>query len=124
MFKFIENYFGLKSHETNVKQEVIAGITTFLTMAYIIFVNPDILSATGMDKGALITVTILASFLGTMLAGVWGNVPFAMAPGMGLNAFFAFSLVIGKQVTWQTALGVVFLSGVFFLILTLLGIRK
>jgi AGZA family xanthine/uracil permease-like MFS transporter len=124
MLKFIENYFGLKSHETNVKQEVIAGITTFLTMAYIIFVNPDILSATGMDKGALITVTILASFFGTMLAGLWGNVPFAMAPGMGLNAFFAFSLVIGKQVTWQTALGVVFLSGVFFLILTLLGIRK
>ncbi|MDY0132324.1 MAG: NCS2 family permease [Desulforegulaceae bacterium] len=124
MFKLIENFFGLKSHGTNVKQEIIAGTTTFLTMAYIIFVNPDILSATGMDKGALITVTILAAFLGTMLAGLWGKVPFAMAPGMGLNAFFAFSLVIGKQISWQTALGVVFLSGVLFLLLTLLGIRK
>lgn len=124
MFKFIESFFGLKSHGTNVKQEVIAGTTTFLTMAYIIFVNPDILAEAGMNKGAVITVTILAAFIGTMLAGLWGNVPFAMAPGMGLNAFFAFSLVIGKEVTWQTALGVVFLSGVLFLLLTLLGIRK
>jgi AGZA family xanthine/uracil permease-like MFS transporter len=124
MTNFLDSFFGLAKKDTSVRQEVIAGITTFLTMAYIIFVNPDILSAAGMDKGAVITVTILASFLGTMLAGVWANVPFAMAPGMGLNAFFAFTLVLGKQITWQTALGVVFISGIFFLILTLTGVRK
>lgn len=124
MGNFLDNFFGLSRKNSSIKQEVVAGLTTFLTMAYIIFVNPDILSSVGMEKGALITITILASFLGTFLAGVWANVPFAMAPGMGLNAFFAFSLVLGKQVTWQTALGVVFLSGVFFLILTLTGIRK
>jgi len=124
MLKFIDRYFGLERNKTSVKQEVIAGITTFLTMAYIIFVNPDILSDAGMEKGALITVTIIAAFIGTMLAGVWGKVPFAMAPGMGLNAFFAYSLVLGKQISWETALGVVFLSGIFFLILTLTGIRK
>jgi len=84
----------------------------------------SILGTTGMDKGALITATILASALGTLLAGLWANVPFAMAPGMGLNAFFAFSLVLGKQVTWQTALGVVFISGVIFLVLTLAGVRR
>ncbi|MGM0417445.1 MAG: NCS2 family permease [Thermodesulfobacteriota bacterium] len=122
--KFIDRYFGLERNKTSVKQEVIAGITTFLTMAYIIFVNPDVLSDAGMEKGALITVTIIAAFIGTMLAGVWGRVPFAMAPGMGLNAFFAYSLVLGKQISWETALGVVFLSGIFFLILTLTGIRK
>ncbi len=116
--------FKLEANNTTVSREVTAGVTTFLTMGYIIFVNPNILSATGMDKGALITATILAASFGTLLAGVWANVPFAMAPGMGLNAFFAFSLVIGKGITWQTALGVVFISGVVFLMMTLLGIRK
>ncbi|BDU50763.1 NCS2 family permease [Haliovirga abyssi] len=120
----MERVFKLKEHNTTVKQEVIGGATTFLTMAYIIFVNPNILSATGMDKGALITVTILAAFIGTLLVGVWANVPFAMAPGMGLNAFFAFTLVLGQKVSWQTALGVVFVSGIAFLILTVLGVRE
>ncbi|PIE74790.1 MAG: guanine permease [Deltaproteobacteria bacterium] len=124
MAGLLEKYFKLEKHETSIKQEIVAGTTTFLTMAYIIFVNPDILSSTGMDKGALITVTILAAFAGTILAGLWANVPFAMAPGMGLNAFFAFSLVLGKQINWQTALGVVFISGVLFLLLTLTGVRK
>jgi AGZA family xanthine/uracil permease-like MFS transporter len=93
-------------------------------MAYIIFVNPSILENAGMDKSALITVTALASFFGTMLVGLWANVPLAMAPGMGLNAFFAYSLVLGHKISWETALGVVFISGVLFLILTVLGIRE
>jgi AGZA family xanthine/uracil permease-like MFS transporter len=120
----MEKFFQLKNHKTTTKREVIAGLTTFLTMSYIMFVNPSILSATGMDKGALITVTALASFIGTFLVAVWANVPFAMAPGMGLNAYFTYTLVIGQKVDWQTALGVVFLSGVFFLILTLIGVRE
>ncbi len=122
--KLFEKIFNLGANKTTASREIAAGVTTFLTMGYIIFVNPSILSATGMDKGALITATILAASLGTLLAGFWANVPFAMAPGMGLNAFFAFSLVIGKGVTWETALGVVFISGVVFLLLTLLGVRK
>jgi len=120
----LERIFKLKELGTSARQESIAGLTTFLTMAYIIFVNPSILSATGMDKGALITTTILASAFGTLLVGLWANVPFAMAPGMGLNAAFAFMLVLGKQISWETALGVVFVSGIFFLVLTVCGIRK
>lgn len=121
---FLESFFKLKENKTTIKKEVIGGLTTFVTMAYIIFVNPNILGAAGMDKGALITVTCIASFIGTMLAGVWVNVPFAMAPGLGLNAFFAYTLVIGKGATWQQALGVVFLSGVLFFLLTLVGARE
>jgi len=120
----LQQLFKLEANKTTATREITAGITTFLTMGYIIFVNPNILSATGMDKGALITATILAAALGTLLAGLWANVPFAMAPGMGLNAFFAYSLVIGKGVTWQTALGVVFISGVIFFLLTVLGVRR
>jgi AGZA family xanthine/uracil permease-like MFS transporter len=124
MTGILQKIFKLDALKTNVHLEAIAGSTTFLAMSYIIFVNPDILSVTGMDKGALITATILASILGTLLAGLWANVPFAMAPGMGLNAFFAYSLVIGQKVSWQTALGVVFVSGVIFFILTLCGVRS
>lgn len=118
------NFFKLKEHGTNVRTEVIGGITTFLTMAYIIFVNPMILSDAGMDKPALITATCLAAALGTFLVGLWANVPFAMAPGMGLNAFFTYTLVMGQELSWQTALGVVFVSGIAFLILTIVGIRE
>jgi len=117
-------FFKLKEHGTDVKTEVLGGLTTFLTMAYIIFVNPMILSDAGMDKPALITATCLAAALGTFLAGLWANVPFAMAPGMGLNAFFTYTLVLGQGLSWQTALGVVFVSGVAFLVLTVLGIRE
>ncbi|MDF7808414.1 NCS2 family permease [Pontiellaceae bacterium B12219] len=117
-------FFKLKEHGTDVKTEIIGGITTFLTMAYIIFVNPMILSEAGMDKPALIAVTCLAAALGTLLVGLWANVPFAMAPGMGLNAFFTYTLVMGQGLSWQTALGVVFVSGVAFLILTVIGIRE
>lgn len=120
----LENYFKISERGSTVKQEVIGGITTFLTMSYIIFVNPAILGDAGMDRGALITVTCLASALATLLSGVWANAPFALAPGMGLNAFFTYTLVLGKGVPWQTALGIVFISGFFFLILSIGGIRE
>lgn len=120
----MRDFFKLKEHGTTVKQEISGGVVTFLTMAYIIFVNPQILSEAGMDKGAVITVTCLAAFIGTMIVALWANVPFAMAPGMGLNAFFTYTLVMQKGMSWQTALGIVFLSGVIFLILTILGIRE
>ena len=120
----LERLFKLKQRGTNPRTEAIAGLTTFLTAGYIIFVNPSILADAGMDKGALITVTCLVAFLSTMLMAVWANAPLMMAPGMGLNAFFAYTLVIGHGLPWQTALGVVFLSGLFFLVLTILGLRE
>ncbi|MDK2858110.1 MAG: adenine/guanine/hypoxanthine permease [Verrucomicrobiota bacterium] len=116
--------FKLKENGSDVKTEMIGGLTTFLTMAYIIFVNPLILSEAGMDKPALITATCLAAALGTLLVALWANVPFAMAPGMGLNAFFTYTLVMGQGLDWQTALGVVFVSGVAFFVLTVAGIRE
>jgi AGZA family xanthine/uracil permease-like MFS transporter len=120
----MKRFFKLDENKTNVRTEVIGGLTTFLTMAYIIFVNPLILSDAGMDKNALISVTCLVAGLSTILVGLWANVPFAMAPGMGLNAFFTYTLVLGQGLSWQTALGVVFISGVAFLILTVAGIRE
>ncbi len=119
----LNKFFEIEKRNSTIKKEVIGGTTTFLTMAYIIFVNPSILGEAGMDKGALISVTIIASIIGTLLAGVWAKVPYAMAPGMGLNAFFTYTLVMGAGVTWEAALGVVFLSGVVFLALTITGIR-
>jgi AGZA family xanthine/uracil permease-like MFS transporter len=127
----LDEYFGLSEKQTSLKIELVAGLTTFLTMAYIVFVNPSILSlegieATGierMDKQALIAVTCLVSGFATIIVGIFARAPIAMAPGMGLNAFFAY-LVVSGRMDWQTALGVVFLSGLFFLILTLLGLRK
>ena len=120
----LNKIFRLEKRNTCVKTEIIAGITTFLTMAYIIFVNPAILSQAGMDKPALIAVTCLVTAIATIATGVFANAPIAMAPGMGLNAFFAYMLVITQKISWQTALGVVFMSGLFFLILTLIGLRK
>ena len=119
----VSDFFQLKEKRTSVRIEFVAGITTFLTMAYIIFVNPAILSDAGMDKEALIAVTCMVTALATLIVGVFANAPIAMAPGMGLNAFFAYLVVSGKM-DWKTALGVVFLSGFLFLILTLLGLRK
>jgi AGZA family xanthine/uracil permease-like MFS transporter len=119
----LEKIFNLKERNTNIRQEAIGGAVTFLTMAYIIFVNPNILSTTGMDKSALISITCLAAIIGTLLVGFWANVPFAMAPGMGLNAMFAFTLVLKDGATWQQALGVVFMSGVVFIIISVLGLR-
>ncbi|PLY01480.1 MAG: guanine permease [Desulfuromonas sp.] len=120
----LENLFKLKAHGTTVRTEAIAGLTTFLTAAYIIFVHPGILAATGMDKGALTTITCLVAAGATLLIALWANAPLMMAPGMGLNAFFTYSLVLDQGIAWQTALGVVFLSGIFFLILTWVGVRE
>uniref|UniRef100_UPI003216B0A7 NCS2 family permease n=1 Tax=uncultured Draconibacterium sp. TaxID=1573823 RepID=UPI003216B0A7 len=119
----LDKFFNITARGSSYKKEIIGGATTFLTMAYIIFVNPAILGDAGMDRSALITVTIAASVIGTLLAGVWAKVPYAMAPGMGLNAFFTYTLVLGAGVEWQTALGVVFISGIVFLALTVTGIR-
>lgn len=119
----MEKLFKLKERETSVKQEFIGGLVTFLTMAYIVFVNPNILVETGMDKGALISVTCISAIIGTLIVGFWANVPFAMAPGMGLNAMFTYTLVLTQGASWQQALGVVFLSGLFFIIISLLGLR-
>ena len=116
--------FALKERQTSVKVEVVAGATTFLTMAYIIFVNPSILSDAGMDKQSLIIVTCIVSGIITIITGLFTNAPIAMAPGMGLNAFLSYSLVRAGAITWQTALGVVFLSGLLCFVLTLLGLRK
>ncbi len=117
-------FFRLKEKRTNIRTEFVAGATTFLTMAYIIFVNPTILSDAGMDKQALIIVTCIVSAVMTIITGLFTNAPIAMAPGMGLNAFLSYSLVKAGQITWQTALGVVFLSGLLCFLLTLLGLRK
>ena len=121
----ISKFFGFEARETNLRQEIIGGLTTFLTMAYIVIVNPAILSdGTGMDKGALITVTCLAAAIGCLLAAFIANMPIAMAPGMGMNAFFTYSLVVGRGIPWEQALGIVFLSGVIFLALTIMKIRE
>ena len=120
----LEQFFGLRAKGTSVRVELLAGLTTFLTMAYIIFVNPDILSTTGMDRNAVFVATCLAAALGSLVMGLWANWPIGMAPGMGLNAFFAFTVVGALGYTWQQALGAVFISGVIFLLLTLTGVRR
>lgn len=120
----MENFFKLKEHGTNVSTELLAGLTTFMTMAYILIVNPSILSATGMDAGALFTATALASIVGTVAMALLANYPFALAPGMGLNAFFAFSVVIGMGYTWQVALTAVLVEGLLFLLLTAVNVRE
>ena len=119
-----ERLFKLSEHGTTVRTEVIAGLTTFLTMSYIIFVNPDILSTTGMDRDAVFVATCLAAALGSMVMATVANWPIGMAPGMGLNAFFAFTVVAALGFTWQQALGAVFISGLIFVILTVTGVRS
>lgn len=120
----LEKFFKLKENGTNTRTEVIAGITTFLTMAYILAVNPAILSKTGMDINALFTTTVIASIVGTLAMAFWAKLPFAIAPGMGLNAFFAFSVVLGMGYSWQFALTAVLIEGVIFIILTLFNVRE
>lgn len=119
----LEQFFKLRDHGTNVRTEIIAGITTFLTMSYIIFVNPDILSTTGMDRDAVFVATCLAAALGSVIMALVANWPIGMAPGMGLNAFFAFGVVGAMGYSWQQALGAVFISGLIFIFLTATGIR-
>ena len=123
MAQLLESVFGLSEHGTTVTREVMAGATTFMTMAYIIIVNPSILSVTGMDPGAVTVATILASVVATVVMGVLANLPVALAPGMGLNAYFTFTVVQGMGYAWQTALGAVFVSGVLFVVISLAGLR-
>jgi AGZA family xanthine/uracil permease-like MFS transporter len=124
MLTRLERYFGFAAHETTWRTELLAGLTTFVTMAYIIFVNPAILSETGMPLAAVTTSTCLCAGIGSILMGALANYPLALAPGMGLNAYFTYTVVKGMGVPWQTALGAVFLSGVIFLLLTFGGIRQ
>ena len=119
----LANYFQLPQHGTDVRTELLAGLTTFLTMAYILFVNPAILGAAGMPKEAVFVSTCLVAAIGSGIMGLYANYPIGMAPGMGLNAYFAFAVVLGMGVPWQQALGAVFISGCLFIIVTLCGLR-
>lgn len=119
-----EKWFHLKEHHTDVKTEVVAGITTFMTMAYILAVNPSILSAAGMDDGAVFTATALAALVSTLMMAAFSNYPFVLAPGMGLNAYFAYTVVLQMGYSWQMALAAVFVEGVIFIILSLTNVRE
>ena len=120
----MEKFFKLKEHGTNVSTEIMAGVTTFMTMAYILAVNPNILSASGMDRGAVFTATALASFLGSCLMALLSNYPFVLAPGMGLNAYFAYTVVLGMGYTWQMALAAVFVEGLIFIVMSVTNVRE
>ena len=120
----MEKFFKLKENETKVSTEVIAGVTTFFAMSYILFVNPAILSASGMPFQAVFLATIIASVVGTLIMGLFANVPYAQAPGMGLNAFFTFTVVFGLGYTWQQALAMVFICGLINIFITVTKIRK
>lgn len=120
----LKKLFGFNSNETSVKTEILAGITTFLTMAYILAVNPNILSETGMDKGALFTTTVAMSAVATIFMGLYAKLPLALAPGMGLNAFFAYSVCMIMGYSWQFALTAVFLEGIVFILLTITNLRE
>ena len=120
----LERIFHLEENHTTVRRELLAGLTTFMTMAYVVVVNPRILSEAGMPVDGVLFATCISSAIATLVMGIWANYPIAMAPGMSLNAYFAYSIVVGRGVPWQTALGVVFLSGVLFLLLTLTNVRE
>jgi AGZA family xanthine/uracil permease-like MFS transporter len=119
----LEKLFGLKAHGTNVRTEALAGATTFLTMAYIIVVNPAILGEAGLPVAAVAAATCLSAGIASIMMGLFANYPLALAPGMGLNAYFSYTVVLGMGVPWQTALGCVFISGVAFFLLTAAGVR-
>ena len=120
----LDRIFHLKENHTDVKTEVMAGVTSFMTMAYILAVNPNILSAAGMDHGAVFSATAIASFLGTLCMALFANYPFALAPGMGLNAYFAYTVVLGMGYSWQVALAAVLAEGLIFILLSLFNIRE
>ncbi|HEY1504160.1 MAG TPA: NCS2 family permease [Stellaceae bacterium] len=120
----LEHYFQLRAHGTTVRTEIVAGFTTFLTMAYIMFVNPAILSDAGMDRGAVFVATCIGTAIGTLIMGLYANYPLALAPGMGLNAYFTYGVVKGMHYSWEVALGAVLISGVLFLILSLVKLRE
>ena len=121
---FLDRTFKLKENKTDVRTEIIAGVTTFMTMAYILAVNPNILSASGMDRGAVFTATALASCIATLMMALFANYPFVLAPGMGLNAYFAYTVVLGMGYTWQTALTAVFVEGLIFIVLSVTNVRE
>ena len=120
----LEKVFKLSENKTDAKTEILAGITTFMTMAYILAINPSILSATGMDSGAVFTATALAAFIGTLLMAIFANYPFALAPGMGLNAYFAYTVVLGMGYSWEYALTAVFAEGIIFILLSATNVRE
>ena len=120
----LDKYFGLKEQGTDIRTEFIAGLTTFLTMVYIVFVNPTILSKAGMDPGAVFVATCVAAAVSTMVMALYANYPIALAPGMGINAFFAFTVVLTYKYTWQQALAAVFCSGVLFFLISVFRIRQ
>ena len=120
----LEKMFKFKENNTNVKTEVIAGLTTFMTMAYILAVNPNLLSAAGMDPTAVLIATCLASFIGTLAMALMANYPFALAPGMGLNAYFAFTVCGNMGYDWRVALMAVFIEGIIFIVLSLTNVRE
>ena len=124
MTRAVDRIFKLREHGTNVRTEITAGLTTFAAMAYILAINPQILSTTGMDFGAVVTATALASAIMTTVFALLTNWPIALAPGMGLNAFFAFTICGAMKIPWQAALAMVFCSGVGFLVLTATGVRQ
>ncbi len=120
----LEKLFQLKAHGTTVRTEFLAGLTTFLTMAYIVFVNPMMMSDAGIDPGAAFVATCLAAAIGSLIMGLWANYPIALAPGMGLNAFFAYTVVGSMGYSWQVALGAVFVSGFLFFLLSIFKVRE
>jgi AGZA family xanthine/uracil permease-like MFS transporter len=124
MVRFIEGFFRLKELDTNIRTEVVAGITTFMTMAYIIFVNPAMISQTGMDFGAAMMATCISAAFATIMMGLYANYPIALAPGMGENAFFTYTVCLTMGISWPVALGCVFIEGVFFILLTLTKLRQ
>ena len=119
-----EKIFRLKEKKTNVKTEIMAGITTFMTMSYILAVNPQILGDAGMDKGAVFTATIIASIIAILIMALYANLPFALAPGMGLNAFFTYTVVMTMGKSWEFALAAVFIEGIIFVFLTFFNVRE
>ena len=123
LFRTVEHFFRFKAHKTTFRTEVVAGLTTWMTMVYIVIVNPDLLSSAGLDKGAVFVATCVAATIGSLIMAVLTNYPIALAPGMGLNAFFAFSIVLGAGYDWPTALGAVFYSGVLFFLLSVTKAR-
>ena len=120
----LERLFKLRQHHTTVTTELVAGFTTFLTLSYIIFINPAMLALTGMDKGAVFTATCLAAAFGSAMMGLLANYPIALAPGMALNSYFTYSVVLGSGYPWQTALGAVFISGTLFLVISSTPLRE
>lgn len=120
----LEEYFQLKENNTNVGREIAAGVTTFFAMSYIVFVNPQILSLTGMPSQAVFLATIISSAIGTLIMGLYAKVPYAQAPGMGLNAFFTYTVVFALGFSWQEALAMVFICGIVNIVITMTSIRK